>query len=210
LISVLGLNAGAVTIGQLDEFDVDVSGWRVSGGGMSVNGPAVVSTGGPDDPGDPYLRYATDSVNTGGRFLIINSAQWSGDYLSAGVTGLSAMARNEGDIELHMRLLLEGPGGAFLSPDATILPVGGDWQSVFFPLSEVIPTGGATNLSSTLSSVNQIRILHNPNASFPGPMVNAAMGIDNITAVPEPATGIWSLALLLGLLTMRRNRSYGA
>lgn len=155
----------------------------------SVVGPRIIEDGFDGNS----LKYTTDAVATGGRFLIINSAQWSGDYATSGVTGISAVAKNEGGVALAMRLLLEGPGGNFFSLTPSTLAVGGDWQTIHFPISATDLTGGE-DLGNTLAAVNQIRIFHNPDASFPGPFADAAMSIDNIRAVPEPSAG----PLLLG------------
>ncbi len=160
--------------------------------------------GGPDGDNDAFLSYTTDTVNTGGRFLVLNGVQWRGDYLGAEITGITAQAKNLGQAGLHMRLLLEGPGGAFFSLQSAALPVDGDWQSIFFPISSTALDGG-TNLEATLASVNRIRIFHNPDASFPGPFVNASIGLDNIQAIPEP-TGATLIAMSVLLIPLCRRR----
>lgn len=207
---ILSPNASAVTIGQTDSFESGTQGWRVGGGGGGggggppVNGPKVFANGIDGN----YLSYTTDAQNTGGRFLIMNPAQWKGDYLTPGVTGLTAIARNDGDVELAMRLILEGPGGGFFSLSANPLPVGGDWQPIEFSISANDLTGG-TDLSTTLASVSQIRIFHNPEPSFPGPFTNASLSIDNIQAVPEPVSPVlFGVTFVLAILRIRkRSRS---
>ena len=196
----------AATVGQVDRFDDGTTlDWSVGGGGNNApTGPINVPGGGPDGDNDAFLSYTTDAVNTGGRFLVLNGLQWSGDYLEAEITGITAQAKNLGQIDLHMRLLLEGPGGAFFSLQSTELPVAGDWQSIFFPISPTALDGG-TNLEATLASVNRIRIFHNPDASFPGPFVNASIGLDNIQAIPEP-TGATLIAMRVLLIPLCRRR----
>jgi len=163
-----------------------------------------VPGGGPSGINDAFLRYTTDAVNTGGRFLVLNGVQWSGDYLGAEITGIRAQAKNLGEADLHMRLLLEGPGGGFFSLKSAELPVNGDWQSIFFPISPTALDGG-TNLEDTLASVDRIRIFHNPDASFPGPRINASIGLDNIQAIPEP-TGATLIAMSVLLVYVCRRK----
>ncbi len=200
----------AATVGQVDRFDDGTtSGWSVGGGGNNAaTGPVNVPGGGPDGDNDAFLKYTTDAVNTGGRFLVLNGVQWRGDYLGAEITGITAQAKNLGQVDLHMRLLLEGPGGAFFSLKSAELPVNGDWQSIFFPISPTALDGGA-NLESTLASVNRIRIFHNPAASFPGPFVNASIGLDNIQSIPEP-TGTTLIAMSVLLIPLCRRTLCGS
>ena len=194
----------AVTVGQIDKFNDGIAAWKV-GGGNNVVGPFAVVGDNSDGESETYLHYSTDVENTGGRFLIINASQWAGDYLASSVSGISAIARNAGDVDLHMRLLLEGTGGMFLTEPATVLPVGGDWQSMFFSI-DVDTLIGDGDVTETLSDVRQIRIFHNPDPSFPGPFaVGAGMDIDSIQAVPEPG-GMLVLALSGGLLLLWRHR----
>ena len=188
-VVMVSSHAQAVMLHQIDVFDAgSTADWQVGGDPSRTRGPDNVPGGGPAGPDDGFLRYTTDATNTGGRFLVINSAQWAGNYIDAGVTGISVSAKNLGQAELQMRLLLEGPGGAYFSLDAAPLAVDGDWQSVFFPISPS-SLGGGDNLAGTLVAVRQIRLFHNPTASFPGPVLQASIGLDDIQAVPEP-TGL--------------------
>ena len=191
----------AANVGQIDDFESGTAGWQVGGKSQATNGPRVLGVGGVD--GD-FLNYTTDNENTGGRFLILNATTWTGNYLAAGISGISALARNDGNVELEMRLILEGSGGGFLTSGSNHLPVGGEWQSVFFPISAESLIGG-DDLTQTLSSVEQIRIFHNPSPSFPGPFTTASMSIDNILAVPEPNS--WAMLIWLAVcFPLRRCR----
>jgi hypothetical protein len=65
-----------------------------------------------------------------------------------------------------------------------LLPQSG-WQVAQFSLLPAALTGGA-DLNATLSNVTQFRILHSVVGSHMGDIVDAAIGIDNISAAENP------------------------
>src|SRR5437899_7506628 len=88
--------AGQIMFGQVDDFqDGTAAAWQQ--GGSSPNPPFNVSNGGPNGIGDAYLRtISTGGGGPGSKMIMFNTAQWSGDYVSAGVTRITAQLANFG------------------------------------------------------------------------------------------------------------------
>jgi hypothetical protein len=214
--------ASAISIGLIDTFeDGTTQGWvvGVALGAVHPAPPANVASGGPAGVDDNYLLLtAVGGELPGGRLSVLNLAQWSGDYTATGVAGISMDLRNLGNTDLAVRLYLEnpmvGPPTDDAVSDEALLPAGGDWTSVFFPV-------GAGNLSvingdanTLLSNVTALRIIHNPGTGFPPLPVVAQLGVDNIRTVgrvvPEPGIALLLLAGLTALAARRRATAKGA
>ena len=204
----LGSAASAAPIlGQVDTFeDGSTAGW--SAGGPHPAPPANVATGGPAGADDNYLQLtAVGGSVPGGRLSAFNSAQWAGDYLAAGITAIAMDLRNDGPDDVVLRLLLAGPFGptgpenVAVTADAATLPAGSGWVSVTFSL---LPSDLEVLLGTAagaLTQASELRLFHNPDPFFGGPPqssppVVAVVGVDNVTAVPEPGS-----LLLLGVAT---------
>jgi hypothetical protein len=199
--------AGGIVLGQVDDFQgVDVQGW--SGGAAPTNIP----NGGPNGAGDRYLRISSSNSNLGTN----NTAQWTGNYSGAGVVRLNFHLNNLGANPLALRISLFGPGGTFTTTDEVVLPTGLGWASVEFALdpSEFTQTSGFGTFAQTLANVSTLLIRHDPDPisqSGQSNPVTGVLGIDNVTALPEPgglpalAAGIAALAWLAG----RRRRRGG-
>jgi len=91
------------------------------------------------------------------------------------------------------------------------LPTGGAWQSATFDLlpAQFTLVGGSASLSNVLDSVTTMRILHAAAPAWNGDSVVGTLGVDNIQAIPEPA----SLLILAGCapvlwLLRRRHRAH--
>jgi len=200
----LGLaSAQAITLGQSDGFqDGTTQGWFA--GGATALPPTYIADGGPAGAGDGFLLLGSSGVQgPGGKLVALAGSQWLGDYLAAGVSGIDMDLRNLGSTDLSLRLLLGGAGNVnVISLTPVPLAAGGGWTHVHFDLSPAALTAGALPV---LGGVIQLRIFHAPDALFPGPNIEAQLGVDNISAVPEPGR----MALLLGglaMLAMRRRR----
>jgi len=205
-LALLAEPAGAVSIGQSDTFEGGLTaGW--SSGAANPSPPATVPDGGPAGAGDPYLLItATGTPGPGGKLVAISGAQWAGDYTSAGLTGIAIDLNNLGPSTLELRLFIEGPPGfAALSTAGVAVPAGSGWMHMIFPLALDALTGPA---EAALAGVVQFRLYHSSGASFPGPEIAAQLGVDNITAVPEPGTGAMLAAglVLLAAAAGRRLR----
>jgi hypothetical protein len=182
--------------------------------------PLNVPTGGPAGDGDAFLQLtAHGGVGAGSRLSVLNFSQWTGDYLTAGITGIAMDVNNFGPDDVVLRLLvvnfpdIPGPPTDFAWTLASVfLPAESGWLSVEFDFSAANLFAPVGTIAGALGDVNELRLFHNPDPAFGGPEVgappvNAVLGIDNIRPVPEPG----SLALLAlggaGLLALRKRRS---
>ena len=184
--------ASAVEIGQIDDFeDGGTQGWRK--GAVSTSQPTNIGTGGPSGANDSYLQ----TVSSGGagadsKQVIFNTAQWTGDYLAAGVTEIAMHFRNAGSSTLHMRIALEGGvGGAswFASTQAFQVPADGNWYEASFSISEsdLTRVSGTQTFSAALSNVTEMRILTSQSGpDFRGDAVVSTLGVDDIEAKGMP------------------------
>jgi hypothetical protein len=207
--------APAAILGQVDNFeDGTTQGWTVGLLGATHPAPPVnVASGGPLGADDNYLRLtALGGAGAGNRLTVINMTQWSGDYTAAGISAISMDLKNVGTTDLNIRLYLENPLGGPPTDEAVsgpvLLPSGGDWIHAEFSIDSLSLTGLKGNVDTLLTNVTALRIFHNSLAEFPGPPIAAQLGVDNITAVPEPSSlSLLGLGLgLVGLLAWRKKR----
>ena len=201
-----GASLSAVTLGQFDDFqDLTPQFWM--SGAPNPNPPSIVADGGPAGAGDAFLQIvSTGGGGPGSRLVSFNGAQWSGDYLGGGISGLQMNLSNNGPSPLEIRLNFQGSGGNFSSVAGVPVPVGSGWQSVFFPIGAGDLTGGS-NYAATMTAVNQLRILHNTVPNRRGAPVVGSLGVDNLTAIPEPAHYGLALASAFGILLCLRRRT---
>ena len=203
--------AGAVTLGQSNTFqDGTTNNW--TSGAVNPVPPVNVASGGPAGAADRYLLLSsTGGAGAGSRLVAFAGPAWSGDYLSSGVSQIDMDLRNLGNTDLVLRLLFGGPANSSaLSTDGVLLPAGGGWLHVSF---SVLP-GALTGLPLlALTDVTQLRLFHSSTAVSPGDAIAAQLGVDNVTAVPEPATvGLLGagLAALLALPKLRTGRRHAS
>lgn len=189
-----------VVMGQLNDFeDGTEQGWV--GGALRTNRP----DGGPAGAGDNFLELT--SFNRLAMFNV--DAAWTGDYEAAGVTAIRAAMRTTHSGPLSMRLVLFGAGSTnnrWTTTDPAILPNDGQWHDLLFPVTE----SGLSNISliagaayhDVITAVDRILFRHQEGPPAQGGTpIDATVDIDDIRAVPEPA----SLVLLaLGALMGRR------
>jgi len=196
----------SITLGQVDDFqDGTVMGWVE--GIVSPNAPTNVASGGPAGVGDRYLQNIASGPpsGAGSKQIMYNQSQWTGDYLAAGVTQIEAMMANFGATDLYIRLAVEGNFfERYASTTAVHLPAGSGWQSVVFDLSAMTLISGTDPLATVLSGVGELRILSAQfGPTWIGDDVASTLGVDNLTATPEPG----ALALLgLGAAVLMRRR----
>src|SRR5215203_3475115 len=85
--------AHAVDPGEVDTFSGGIEGWFAGGGPVGQVppvAPTVIATGGPGGAGDSFLQIvANGSLGPGGRLVVMNGAQWAGNYLAAGISGVA-------------------------------------------------------------------------------------------------------------------------
>ena len=196
--------AGALTLGMSDSFDDgSAAGWAY--GAASPGGPTVLDSGGPGGAADGYLQLvATGGTGPGSRLTVIAGPQWTGDYLASGVGALRFSLNNQGATDLNLRLWLAGAAGAsVLSSQPLLLPAGSGWTTAEFSLAPAALSGPAL---AVLAGVQQLRLFHGVDASFPGQAISATLGLDRVTAVPEPGPLWLWLSGLCALLQLRRRR----
>ncbi len=217
LSALAGSPAQAVVVGQIDTFETSIEGWFAGGGPFGQvppTPPQVVSTGGRGGADDAFLLITGtgQAAQPGGRLVALNGAQWAGDYRSQGISGIAMDLRNLGDVDLTVRLYFEdpipGPPQNEAITQGVLLPAGGDWTHVLFPISLSQLTVLQGDAGTLLSDTTVLRIFHGEAPEFPGEAVVGQLGVDNIQAVPEPA----ALGLLLaglGFLAVRGTRRAG-
>lgn len=195
---LLALPAGAVSLGLTDSFSGGITAGWTSGGG-NPNPPTGVASGGPAGAGDGFLRIASSGVpGAGGRLVVFSSAAWAGDYSAAGITGITMDVKNLGATDLNLRLYFENTLTSAFSQQAIALPAGSGWTPVRFDIQLSALSGAA---AATLASAADFRIYSSPVAVGPqgSPFVAAGLGLDNVSAVPEPGA---ALLMALGLTSL--------
>jgi hypothetical protein len=194
--------AVAVSIGLSDTFeDGTTQGWTANPLGMGSHPapPENIDSGGPEGATDNYLQInAFGGQGAGSHLTALNSAQWAGDYLSAGITAIKMDVINLGTTDLFLRLMFEDPTvgppqNIAFSSDPVVLSAGGGWTPVIFSTRPSQLTAGLGDILTALSNTTFLRLFHSMNDNFPNPInpidpVVGQLGVDNITAVPEPAT----------------------
>jgi hypothetical protein len=206
----------AVAIFQIETFD-DPHDW-VIGAGPTLGSPTPVpvALGGPSGATDPYLSIVSSGgTGPGSRLSAQNFGLWAGDYLAAGIGSIGMDIKNSGPADLSLRLLVlelgpMGPVSGAFSTAAIFVPAGGDWTNVVFDLSPAALTSFLGTAQGALSNASELRIFHNPNPFFQPsnmPAVAAALGVDNIQALPSAVAEPATLTLLAaGALAAARNR----
>lgn len=206
-LAMMGVAAPALalSLGMVDTFQSGTTeGW--SAGAASSIPPALVTSGGPAGAGDAYLyMVATGGLGPNSRLTAIAGPQWAGSYIATGVEGITLDVKNFGSTDLDLRLWLSGPLGATaLSSSAVRLPAGSGWTPISFSLDISALSGQP---GATLADTQQLRLYHSTTAGFPGDAVVAALGVDNVTAVPEPGQALLLAAGLLALGGRRWRRA---
>lgn len=213
--TLLAAPAHAVLLGQSDSFNSgSTHDWRV---GSPHPLPPIVSTGGGQGgPDDHYLLLRSEGGGgPASRLAVQNTDQWSGNYTAAGITALTMDVFNFGPSSLSLRLLFDGDDGTnqarAWSAVPLVVPASSGWQRLVFPIlpSDLRAASGG-NVNLALSSAYSLRLYHGVNSSFPGGSVVATLGVDNITAVPEPSAAALLALGLAGLAWRRRQVARGA
>ena len=215
----LALPAQAVSLGQVDTFeDGTTQGWITALLGSPNPAPPVnVPTGGPAGVDDNFLLLTSLGGNgPGSRLSAINTAQWAGNYLAAGINSLCLDVNNLGNTELALRLMFADPVGGpptnLAFTDALLVPAGSGWTHLTFLIDPAHLIPGLGDVTAALTNTTELRIYHSPAPNFPNPVfpipaVTAQLGVDNIQAqaVPEvPPAMLLSLGLSVLPLLRRR------
>jgi len=195
--------AAGVVFGQSDDFqDGSVQNWD---GGAS---PTNVATGGPAGVGDRYLEISSVSFNLGA----FNATQWTGDYDGEGIAKLNMKLNNLGSEPLAIRIILFSNSSSYTTTNETVLPAASGWVSADFFLdsTSLTLTSGFETLEQVLSGVATLALRHDPDPLDPPGTQNhvtGTLGLDDITALPEPGVVpmlIAGVASIGGLRASRR------
>jgi hypothetical protein len=213
-ISGLPRQAGAITFGQTDTFqDGTLQNWGPSG-----VSPMNVSTGGPAGAGDRYYQFTSTGTGTVGSHLATYNYQhqWAGNYLTAGVNRVDVDLKNPSSSTLYIRAVIfdpffnnAGAGEQWTSSIPAVLPAdGGIWHHFRFSLLEpdMLHSFGTASYASTFGNVARLMFRHDTVGSDDGDVIAASLGLDNVTAVPEPSA-IAILLIGIPLAGTRRRRA---
>ena len=187
----------AIAVGEVDNFNVDVEGWKtgMSGGVGSV---VRVAAGGPAGASDAFLKVTADPASTIFKLVFFNQAQWAGNYISAGVTSIAMSLKNLGNAPLAMRVTLGtsvaplNGGEWYTSTNPINLPAMSNWTNVSFPIGagDLTNFSGMGTYATDMANIMTLRILNVADASPYGDNVDEIpfiLGLDNITAVGAAA-----------------------
>ena len=119
---------------------------------------------------------------------------------------------NLGSTDLRLRLAFQDPTvgpptNVAFSTSPIALPSGSGWTRVAFPVTAGDLTAAQGTVAAALSGTTALYLYHSDVAAPPGnltPAVVAQLGVDNITAVPEPGA---ALLIGLGLSALASRRS---
>jgi hypothetical protein len=199
------VSRAAVTLYQSESFDT-LGGW--TSGAPNPVPPVLQADSGPDGPSDSALRITANGSGSGpgGKLVVFNRTNWTGDFTGAGIVAITADLRNLGTAgDLAVRLAFNGPGGWFVTGIAPAPRFGGWIRAEFdLSLSALTAVSGGSNAAATMAGVTEMRILHSSAADHQGSVVSGILLVDQLNAVPEPST----LGLLAGslLVFLKRKR----
>jgi len=187
--------AWALAVGQQDTFeDGTTQGWLVGG----------LASGGPAGAGDHYLLLTAAGSGADSRLATANMTQWTGDFIAAGITGIRMDLKNLGSTDLALRLLFVDATDEAFSTKAFKLPAGSDWTPAFFSTAPSdLSALGSGSITAALHDTTELRLYHSLVPGFPGDPIEARLGVDNITATPEPTSVVLLGSGLLALCSLK-------
>ena len=203
IAAVLALAApvSAVTVPFTEDFSVDASGWL-----DATSGPLTWNaSGGPD--GGAYASATGASISDPGTIqLRTNGAASSGgnlagDWLSAGVSVLSAQVLHDAPAPLNVFFrITTGTNSPAIIGVVPIPVLSNTWTSISLVLSPsnplIIPEGPPSIYNTVLSNVTNVQLGFAVPLELEG--VSFTYGVDKVAIAPEPATA----ALLAGGLAL--------
>ena len=142
------------------------------------------ATGGPGGVNDKYLQVSSGTFGGSARLITFNRTQWTGNYITAGVAGISMDLRNFGSSLIPIRIAIrEGTGGAttpgYASAVAFALPPDGQWHTAFFSLDAagLTPINSPQPLATDLANVMDFRLLSSALPSTIGDFMSGRFGV---------------------------------
>ena len=201
-----------ITLGQVDTFeDGTQEGWITKTFIVNPVKPPF-GTGNNDHYLDALITFGADGT---GPLQMDNQSQWTGNYLSAGVTGIAMDLFNNGGPSYSIRIAIrEGISGSSLpgycSTIAFSVPNDNLWHHAVFSLAPQNLTGinSPKPLATDLANVIDLCILNAASPAMTGDNITiGGLGIDNITAVPEPSSISILLSGIIGVALLRRRKT---
>jgi hypothetical protein len=202
--------AGQITFGQIDDFQLSNTGNNALGWTRGLNSPQlpfVVAPGGPQGNDGLLEVTSTGTSGSNSRMNFFNASQWTGNYVAAGVTQITAQIADFGTTPLYMRIAFQDAFGTeYGSTNFDLVPADGKWYPVSFDLT---PSGltllqGSETAEQALTTVGILRVLSNAEMpSFRGDVIQGVLGMDEVAAVPEPVDAIVPILLTAALVRRR-------
>jgi hypothetical protein len=162
-------------------------------------------SGGPGGPNDHYIKLMPGGSGPGMLLQISNGTQWSGNYLAAGVTGVEMDLINFATDAMPMRVAIGNGTTGYGSTTALSLPADGQWHHLTFAISAASMTAGtmAPTFGQVISNVPTLNVFVSESTEIPTSGRNG-FGLDNIHAIPEPASISILLSGIIGFALVRR------
>ncbi len=204
--------AKCVTLNQVDTFQSSKNNWTDGHAGDNL---VVVANGGPNGAGDSYLQLSSGTFGGEPRLITFNQNQWTGNYVAAHINSVSMELKDFGSTSLPIRIAIRNMTGfsgtpGYSSTNAFMLPADGNWHLAQFKLdtADMTATGpGLPPLSTVLLNVQDFRLMSAAQPAVIGDAISARIGVDDITAVPEPSVCVLLTvagAALMGWKTVGR------
>lgn len=213
---VLSAPASGSSVFVISTFDAGSDGWQ----------PWDTSSAGGLSPGNPYLSVDADGSGVKGKAITFNpTAEWTGNYLAAGITEVRLDIANMSEFDtVQLRVAvgnraspMQSGGTWWVSLLPVTIPTSSGWSQASLSLKEadLVRVGnemgelGTDTYAETFSDIRNIRIL---SANLPlgaiGDEFIGTVAMDNISLiVPEPSTPLmFGLCVGLGLLRRRFTR----
>jgi len=195
VIVLLSGVADGAEIHSPSTFDSDSEGWKpwsaATAGGQTNSGGLA--------PGDGNYVIAADGVQQYGRMITYHVGDaWTGDYQSAGVTGIVMHIANRSTTDdVHLRITIanrtspmEVGGTWWMAKTAIIVSAGQDWSLARLPIdaasfqkvANLNGSTGADTFAQVMGDVRSIRILSAFLGTIPiGDFFVGDVALDNIT-----------------------------
>src|SRR5262245_48674061 len=128
----------AIVANQVDTFNSGTTeSWGISNGAVPVG---VLMNGGASGMAGDHALLMDSGEFGGGRLLVVNRMQWTGNWTAAGITQVSMDVKNPNGFALLMRLGIVGPSGfgmggggdTFISKKVISVPADNAWHSITF------------------------------------------------------------------------------
>ncbi len=201
-------------VGQVDDFqDGTLQNWTNGSKPDPIN-----TAGGPGGTSDRFLLISSGTFGGGPKLVGFNDTQWIGDFVATGnvITGVAMDLKNSTSSTESIRIALRAAAGGsgtagYASTTPITVPADNAWHHAVFSLTagSLTAINSPSALSTFLTSVGDFRILESAQPALIGDTGNFQIGVDNISALPEPSTMMLAGGALGGLilLAFRRRRA---